>query len=78
MTKVQVHYDLVRPLNDEDAEGVARAHGVYGIMRVYLSPSLDRVTIDYDASRLNENEVESILIRNGVPLKREPILAPEL
>ena len=76
MTKVQVHYDLVRPLNDEDAEAVARAHSVYGIMRVYVAPSLDRISVDFDASRLSENEVEAALIRTGVPLRRQPVTAP--
>lgn len=75
MTKVQVHYDLVRPLGGEDAEAVSRAHGVYGIMRVYLAPALDRVTVDFDASRLTEQEVAAALIRSGVPVKRQPAFA---
>jgi hypothetical protein len=75
MTKVQVHYELLRPLGDVDGEGVANCHGEYGIMRVYVAPTLDRITVDYDASRLSEKLVESILIRNGVPIKRQPAVA---
>lgn len=72
MTKVQVHYELVRTLGDEDAEAIARAHSVYGIARVFIAPSLDRITVDYDASRLFEKDVEARLIGVGVPIKRQP------
>jgi copper chaperone CopZ len=78
MTKVQVHYELVRPLSDEDAESVARAHSVYGIMRVYVAPALDRIAVDFDASRLSEREVEAALIRTGVPLRRESVATPSV
>ena len=75
MTKLQVQYELVRPLVDEDADAVASVHGFYGIMRVDIAASLDRLTVEYDASRLSEKEVQAVLIRYGVPIKREPIFA---
>lgn len=78
MTKVQVHYVLERPLTDEQAEGIALVHGVYGIARVWVDPALDSVTVDFDASRLSEREVEAALVRNGIPVKRQPIVASEL
>lgn len=71
MTKVQLEYDLVRPLNDQDAEGVANAHSWYGIMRVQLAPSLDKLNVEYDASRLSEKEVEAVLQRFGLPVQRK-------
>jgi hypothetical protein len=70
MTKVQLHYDLLRPLSDGDLDAVARAHGVYGIMRVRIAPALDKVTVDYDASRLTEDDVEAALARLGIPIRR--------
>ncbi len=69
MTKVTLHYDLVRPVNDTDADAVAQAHSVYGIARVKLAPSLDRITVDYDASRLSERDVEMRLIGVGIPIR---------
>jgi hypothetical protein len=75
MTKVQLHYELVRPLTDRDAEGVANVHSYYGILRVDAASSLDRITVDYDASRLDEKDVELVLIRHGVPIKRQPAAA---
>jgi copper chaperone CopZ len=73
MTKVQLHYELERPLQDADAEAVGNVHGYYGIMRVSIAPSLDRITVDFDASRLGEKDVEAALIRYGVPIKRLPV-----
>ncbi len=75
MTKVQLNYDLMHPLTDADAEGVANVHGFYGIARVYVAPSLDKITVDYDASRLSEKDVEAALIRYQVPIKRTPAVA---
>ncbi len=73
MTKVQLHYDLERALTDEDAEAVGRVHSVYGIMRVWISPTLDKITVDRDATRLSEKDVEAALIRNGIPIRRLPV-----
>ena len=72
MTKVTLHYDLVRPLDDQGAEAVAQVHSVYGILRVWVAPTLDKITVDYDASRLSEKDVEDSLIRIGIPVRRVP------
>jgi hypothetical protein len=71
MTKVQLEYDLVRPLTDEDAAAVGDVHSWYGIERVQLSPTLDRLRVEYDASRLSENDVEAVLQRFGLPIQRK-------
>jgi hypothetical protein len=69
MTKVQLYYKLTRKLDDDALmDAVARAHGIYGIARVMLSPELDALTVEYDASRLNPNEVEDWLRRSGLPV----------
>lgn len=70
MTKITLQFELERVLTDEDAEAVGRAHSVYGIARVSLAPSLDKITVDYDASRLSERDVETSLIGVGVPVRR--------
>ena len=73
MTKVTLHYDLMRPVDDADAAAIAKANSVYGIVRVSLAPSLENVTVDYDASRLSPKDVEEALIQVGVPLRRDTI-----
>jgi hypothetical protein len=71
MTKVQLQYDLERPLTDQDAKAVASAHSWYGMLRVQPTPSLDKLNVEYDASRLSEQDVEAVLHRFGVPIKRQ-------
>ena len=71
MTKVQLEYDLERPLTDDDAAGVADAHSWYGILRVQLAPSLDKLAVEFDASRLTEKDVEVVLLRFHLPIKRK-------
>lgn len=68
MTKVQLRYDLMRPMDDNMLEQVARVHGVYGIVRVRPAESLDKLVVEYDASRLSESEVETVLHKAGIPI----------
>jgi len=70
MTKVTLHYELVRPLAEADGDAIARVHGVYGIVRAMPRAAMDRITVDYDASRLSEKDVEAALIGAGVPIRR--------
>jgi hypothetical protein len=71
MTKIQLQYDLVRPLTDADAAAVGDVHSWYGIQRVQIAPSLDRLNVEYDASRLSEKDVETVLQRFGLPIQRK-------
>lgn len=71
MTKIQLEYDLVRPLTDSDARAVADVHSWYGILRVQATPALDKLRVEYDASRLSEKDVEAVLQRFGLPVKRQ-------
>ena len=68
MTKVQLDYDLLRPLDDKLMERIARAHATYGILRVSLAPAMDKITVEYDASRLSPLEVENLLHRMCIPI----------
>ncbi len=68
MTKVTLHYDLARKLTDADLDNVAKVHGTYGMSRVQVGPSLDKITVDYDASRLMKKDVEAVLARHGLPV----------
>ncbi|MEO8099616.1 MAG: hypothetical protein ABI811_18100 [Acidobacteriota bacterium] len=69
MTKVTLHYDLSRPLETDDFPNIASLHSVYGIVRVLPSTALDKITVDYDASRMMKKDVEATLARFGVPVK---------
>lgn len=71
MTKVQLEYTLVRVLTDDDAKGVADVHSWYGIIRVKPAASLDKITVEFDASRLSEKDVEATMHRFGIPIQRK-------
>jgi hypothetical protein len=71
VTRVQLEYPLVRPLADADAPAIANVHSWYGIVRVRPTPSLDHVSVEYDASRLSEKDVEDVLHRFAIPIRRQ-------
>jgi hypothetical protein len=71
MTKIQLGYDLVRPLTDADASKVAAVHSHYGIFQVHMTPAMDKLAVEYDASRLSEKDVEAVLQRFGLPIQRK-------
>ena len=68
MTKVEIPFDLERPLDAAASDGIAAAYAVYGILRVAPGPGPGKLTVEYDASRLTAADVEAILRRAGVPV----------
>ena len=68
MTKVQIRFRLQRPLDGVLLPRLADAHSLYGIQRVTVAPSLDSITVEYDATRLRPAEVESALAAAGIPI----------
>ncbi len=73
MTKIQVHFDLARPLDETLMENIAKANAVYGIERIAVAPSLTALTVEYDATRMNPGEVESVLLRAGLPIQANSV-----
>jgi len=71
VTKIDIHYDLVRPLTDDDAGKIADVHSWYGIDRVRVAPDLKSIDVEYDASRMVEKDVEAVLHRFGIPIQRK-------
>ena len=68
MTKVQVHFRLQRVLDNVLLTRIAAAHAIYGIQRIDVSPAMDRIDVEYDATRLRPAEVESALASAGIPI----------
>ncbi len=69
MTKVQLRYELLRPLDETLLKRISDAHGIYGFQRIQVETSLDKITVEYDASRLTRNGVEAKLHGAGIPVK---------
>ena len=70
MTKVQIRFTLQHPLDDVLLARIADAHAFYGIQRVTLTPAMDGLMVEYDASRLKAADVQSALLGGGFPVVR--------
>jgi len=68
MTKVQLRFRLQRPLDDASLNAISNAYSVYGIQKIRVEPSMDALTVEYDATRLRPAEVESTLAHAGIPV----------
>jgi len=69
MTKVQKRFPLQKPLDDSALHSLAAANAIYGIHRLKLSPAMDELFVEYDATRLRPAEVESALATAGIPIE---------
>ncbi len=70
MTKVQIRFRLRQPLSDSLLQTIADVHSLYGIQRVRLSPAMDSITVEYDATRLRPAEVEAALTGAGIDVEQ--------
>ena len=71
MTKVQIRFKLQKPLTDVLLARIADAHAFYGIYMIQVSPAMDGLTVEYDATRLKPAEVESAIAGAGIAVTRE-------
>jgi len=70
MTKVDVTYALSGAVDDALMEQIDRAHGIYGLLALRLSPALDSLRVEYDASRLKPEDVDHALHSAGLAVRR--------
>ena len=66
MTRVQLHFRLRQPLNDEMLARLSDAYAIYGIQRVKVAADLDSLMVEYDATRMRPAEVEAVLAGAGI------------
>jgi hypothetical protein len=70
VTKVQLQFRLDKPLDTKMMSNLERASALYGILRLKLSPAMDGLTVEYDATRLRENDVKAALARAGIAVEQ--------
>lgn len=70
MTKVQIRFQLQRPLDDILLARISDAHALYGLTRLTLNPTMDGLMVEYDATRLKPADVEAALLGAGMPVVR--------
>jgi len=71
MTKVQIRFRLQKPLDDVMLNRLSDTTSLYGIQKIKVDPALDRLMVEYDATRLRPAEVESALAGAGIPVQSE-------
>ena len=69
MTKVQMRFRLQKPLDETLLSRISDTYSIYGIQKIQVNPSLDGLTVEYDATRLRPAEVEHALASAGLPVE---------
>ena len=64
MTRVQMHFRLRQPLDDNEMKKLSDASAIYGIQKVKLGDG--SLMVEYDATRLRPAEVEAALAQAGI------------
>ena len=70
MTKVQLPFALAAPLDEAAMNRIANIYEVYGILRIGVEPGGQKLTVEYDATRLSPQDVEAQLARAGITVVR--------
>ncbi len=70
MTLLEITYELQSPLNNEQLRKLGEFANTYGLRRFRVDETAKRLTFEYDASRLKETEVASVLRHASVPVVR--------
>lgn len=61
MTLVEITYELQAPLGRDELRRLGQFANTYGLRRFHVDEKLNRISFEYDASRLKETEVAQVL-----------------
>jgi hypothetical protein len=61
MTLVEVTYQLQAPLREEQLRALSQFANLYGLRRFHVDRERNRISLEYDGSRLTESEVAQAL-----------------
>ncbi len=75
MTQMDVCFRYGLAPGEREMIGISRMREVYGIRNVTFDEANQTITVEYDATRLSEDSVASLLLRAGVDLKERVTLA---
>ena len=68
MTAVEITFRYQGQLRTELLPHTQEQHGYFGIRRIRLDEARKLITVEYDATRLDEKGVEAVLRRVGLPV----------
>ncbi len=75
MTFLELTFELQRPLQPEQLRRLGEFANTYGLRRFRVDNTNQRLSVEYDASRLQATEVIQVLRRAKIPVARR--LEPE-
>jgi copper chaperone CopZ len=75
MTSLDVVFRYGRPPGQQELRAIDALREVYGIRSVKFNEKDQTVRVEFDASRMNEDVIASLLRRAGVDLKEKLTLA---
>lgn len=75
MTLMDVAFRYGAQPTEAQTRAMARVREVYGIWRMNLNEKERTLRVEYDASRLSEHVVASLLRSAGIDLLKKPTLA---
>ena len=70
MTLVEATYELQSPLNEEQLRRLGTFANTYGLRRFRVDEQ-NRLSFEYDASRLRDTEVVHVLHQLNIPATRK-------
>jgi hypothetical protein len=70
MTLIEITYELQSSLNSEQLRALASFANTYGLRRFRVDEKANRLSFEYDASRLKETEVAHVLRQANIPVVR--------
>jgi len=75
MTLMEITYELQSPLQPEQLRALASFANTYGLRRFRVDEKKNRLSFEYDASRLREIQVTDVLRQARIPVLRrvEPV-----
>jgi hypothetical protein len=75
MTLMEITYELQSRLQPDQLRALGSFANTYGLRRFRVDEEANRLSFEYDASRLKETEVEHVLRMAKIPVLRrvEPV-----
>jgi len=72
---MEITYELQSPLKPEQLLALGAVANTYGLRRFRVDEKTNRLSFEYDASRLKETEVAHVLRQASIPVLRrvEPV-----
>lgn len=71
MTLLEITYELQSPLSLEQLNRLGEFANTYGLRRFRVDEQHNRLTFEYDASRLRETQVAHVLGQAGIAVTRK-------